>query len=488
MLYTGHRCAIKQLFIFDTEAEGGENTFDEVVNQREEDTLFVEEEPGSTHNFVDQWVAQLLSLAVKPVMQFWVTVANGERLLCTEKYEGVSILIQGLEITVTLYSLQLIGWTPAYSNAVMGREVAQGEVFAVAVRQPPGIMPQYQSSSYFGLFPQVWEEPQSLPPSRAFDHRIVLKEGTGPVNVRPTATGGLSEQQRWVPNFLGMIMRSSTVQDVPTQQQMHFHEDSNPNDHTPYQHYWPMFVGAPPTTPGTPEKHPHLLSREGVLLYKGRLVIPPSSPLRTVLLIEVHDSTIGDARSPSGLLQLLPVSTQVWEDISLDFVEGLPISSSTQNMVPPPTLGRILVQPPSSVAGYDSLSGLIWSSSTTLVNYMAGSAVVAEVEKELVARDELLRQLEIPLGSTDPPFSEDNTPVLQPLFIRDYRWIKQGGYIMEALVQWASLPIEDATWEAVDISAFSFLTSTLRTRIVYRGADDRNHPRRNRNTNPNYRG
>ena len=38
-----------------------------------------------------------------------MTVANGERLRYTEKYEWVSILIQGLEITVTLYSLQLTG-------------------------------------------------------------------------------------------------------------------------------------------------------------------------------------------------------------------------------------------------------------------------------------------------------------------------------------------------------------------------------------------
>jgi hypothetical protein len=34
-------------------------------------------------------------------------------------------------------------------------------------------------------FQQVLEEPTALPPARDFDHRIALKEGAGPVNVRP---------------------------------------------------------------------------------------------------------------------------------------------------------------------------------------------------------------------------------------------------------------------------------------------------------------
>ena len=477
-----------------------------------------------------------------------------------------------------------------------------------------------------------------------------------------------------------------------------------------------------------PEKHPHLLNREGVLLYKGRLVIPPSSPLRTVLLTEVHDSKIGghsgvlrtysrlaqsffweamkqdvqrfvaecevcqrnksDARSPSGLLQPLPVPTQVWEDISLDFVEGLPISSGKTTVLvvvdrlskyahftalAHPYIAKTVAEsfitqivrlhgiPRSMVSDRDpiflsqfwkeffKLQGTqlkmstayhpqsdgqtevvnrcleqylrclcsqhpkqwchhlpwaeFWYNTTfhqslgmtpfqalygrpppTLVNYMAGSAVVAEVEKELVARDELLRQLRghlqrasnrmkqqadkkrrdcdyevgdwvflrlqpycqsslfrrahqklasrffgpyqivvrigtvayklaLPdtarihpvfhvsllkkkIGDTSrinpdlPPFSEDNTPVLQPLFIRDYRWIKQGGkYVMEALVQWASLPIEDATWEAVDHLRLQFPNIDLEDKDRVQGrADDRNHPRRSRNTNPNYRG
>lgn len=61
-------------------------------------------------------------------------------------------------------------------------------MFAIAIRAahmetmvgvPDGVQ------AILDMFPQVWEEPQSLPPSRVFDHRIVLKEETGPINVKP---------------------------------------------------------------------------------------------------------------------------------------------------------------------------------------------------------------------------------------------------------------------------------------------------------------
>ncbi|PNX94328.1 Ty3/gypsy retrotransposon protein, partial [Trifolium pratense] len=102
----------------------------------------------------------------------------------------------------------------------------------------------------------------------------------------------------------------------------------------------------------------------GLLFFKGKLFIPATSPLKLTLLEEFHASTIGGHsgihrtygrlqenvfwygmrndvthfvkscsicqqtkpanHSPYGLLQPLPIPEKVWEDISLDFIVGLP--------------------------------------------------------------------------------------------------------------------------------------------------------------------
>ena len=112
---------------------------------------------------------------------------------------------------------------------------------------------------------------------------------------------------------------------------------------------------------------------QGVIKYKGRVVIPHTSSLVTQLLQVYHDSPLGghsgelktyqrlascwfwsgmrkmvatyirncpvcqqakaQTLKPAGLLNPLPIPATVWDEISMDFVEGLPKSNSVDSIL-----------------------------------------------------------------------------------------------------------------------------------------------------------
>lgn len=112
---------------------------------------------------------------------------------------------------------------------------------------------------------------------------------------------------------------------------------------------------------------------DGILLYHGKVVLPSNSPFVDLMLQECHDTKIGGhsgflktykrvsrevywsgmkrrvrdyvakcavcqqnkyvALSPGGLLQPLPVPELVWEDVSMDFIEGLPRSGGMDTIL-----------------------------------------------------------------------------------------------------------------------------------------------------------
>ncbi|KAH9770474.1 hypothetical protein KPL71_012393 [Citrus sinensis] len=263
----GHKCNRPQLFVIEggvsgeDESEASATTMEQEGNEGNEGHYFnitmhafsgwkgprtlqlrayIDKHPvtvlvdsGSSHNFINDRVARYLRLPVTSTEKFNVKVADGGQITCQDKHEGVCMNIQGVPITVTLFSLPLQGldvvlgvqwlrelgpilcdwneltmqfnWqgeskvicglkdpdTTAVSLRSLEKKLSGGGfLFAVVVGEATDNNKKHEEIPHdfkgvISEFAPLFDEPRSLPPVRDIDHKIPLKEGISAVNVRP---------------------------------------------------------------------------------------------------------------------------------------------------------------------------------------------------------------------------------------------------------------------------------------------------------------
>lgn len=198
---------------------------------------------GSTHNFLDVNIAKKFGCRVKNTCPLVVSVANGETILSKSMCEQFKWELQGHEFSTDVMLVPLGGcemvlgiqWLTSLgpvlwdfsqlrmefkfqgrkhvlrgSQAVAQCQWMSGKQMQNVVSKLP---PDEKNAQLFAIraypvergelctnqgnqvpekiqkllveYDEIFQEPTSLPPHREHDHRIHLKEGTPPVNVRP---------------------------------------------------------------------------------------------------------------------------------------------------------------------------------------------------------------------------------------------------------------------------------------------------------------
>ncbi|XP_073220685.1 uncharacterized protein [Cicer arietinum] len=194
---------------------------------------------GSSDNFIQPRVAQVLKFPIEPATNLRVLVGNGQVLNAEGKIQQLLVQIQGQEIKIPVYLLQTSGADIILGStwlATLGPHVAdyaaltlkffrqgkfitlQGETnmepspaqlhqfrrlhytdaieecFAVQLinkELPEDILSELPSAidpeiaMLLHTYADVFKVPSTLPPPREHDHAIPLQPGSGPVKVRP---------------------------------------------------------------------------------------------------------------------------------------------------------------------------------------------------------------------------------------------------------------------------------------------------------------
>ncbi|KAD4585269.1 hypothetical protein E3N88_22870 [Mikania micrantha] len=322
-----------------------------------------------------------------------------------------------------------------------------------------------------------------------------------------------------------------------------------------------------------PLKHPGYTVKKAVLFYKDRLVIPSSSQHIPALLQEFHTTATGghsgyyrtyirlaanlfwpgmtstvkqyvkecevcqrfkaSTLMPNGLLQPLAILEAIWEDLSMDFIGGLPLSKGIKLQMSsayhPETDGQTEVvnrcleaylrcfAVDQSKAWAQWLPWAeFWYNSTfhspsppTMFQYSQGEIRVEVVARELKDRDMLSPRFFGPFqivetvgpvayklllpssskvnpvfhvsllkkaiqGKADPYFPQElelgDKDVVLPAQILNNTKVQEGSNMVEqCLVQWQNQTVEEATWEDKEWLTTQFPNLSLEVKTLKEG-------------------
>lgn len=185
---------------------------------------------GSTHNFITDKVANHLNLQLTPTKPFHVRVADGHPIRCTGLYRRILTAVDGISFHIDYYSLPLKGqdivlgiqWLQQLGPTLCDWQAQTMEFSWAGVKQVVHGLQNTRISqarseeihkeakmgqACFALtfqttydavssvpdqmrpllqkFTAIFASPTQLPPPREIEHRIILKEGSDPVNVCP---------------------------------------------------------------------------------------------------------------------------------------------------------------------------------------------------------------------------------------------------------------------------------------------------------------
>ncbi|CAL9238536.1 unnamed protein product [Arabidopsis halleri] len=534
---------------------------------------------GSTHNFVSEKTARELKLPLKSIKPFPVKVADGKPLRCRGRFDMVMVWLGDVDFTVTLYALPLEGldlvlgvqWLSSLGPILCDwkeqtmefewegkKHNLQGVHAGIKIANPQEIDVE---TAFTALKMALTTTPTLALPNFSIPFVIETDasgDGIGAV---------LSQQGRpiaFMSRFLGVAKRSwytyaremlaivvairtwrpyllgydyeitykpgktnnaadalSRVAGSPVLNAVSIKQTSLWDDiraMTKTDDYMKRIGSLADSNPGNPYSW-----QNNLICYHNRVVVPPTSPLVSQLLREHHDTPMGgtqEAKStslaPAGLLQPLPVPDQIWEDVSMDFIDGLPHSdghttimvvvdmlTKSAHLVPLAHRRLIIHYRTDKLrwsigvlsSFFDTLSSTGPSSGVRFfhgLNFAHKYFGPFQVEAHI---GEVAYRLALPSGSRIHPVFHVSllkqhigslTPVpgqlptlrengylyLQPETVLRKRTIRAGEKdIKELLIKWKDLPREDTTWEEEEQLEGSFpeFVPNLEDKAVVRG-------------------